>query len=234
MTPLTPEASGFHTTRWTRVCLAKVESDDGRRALSELCEAYYDAVVAFLRCELRDADAAREMSHAFFEKMLSGGRIRSADPTRGRFRAYLLGSVKHFLSHHREAATRQKRGGGRPTAPLEVAESVQDATLTPDAAFDRQWALTVLARSMDTLQAECEAEGKAEFFARAKPLLTGDAAHGVQEEIAAACGMSVAALRMALSRLRQRLRDCVKAEVAGTLDDPALVQEDMRVLFAAL
>jgi len=234
MTPLTPEASGFHTTRWTRVSLAKLESDDGRRALSELCEVYYDAVVAFLRCELRDADAAREMSHAFFEQMLAGGRIRSADPARGRFRSYLLGSVKHFLSHHREAANRQKRGGGRTTAPLEEAESIPDAHLAPDAAFDRQWALTVLDRGLNALRAECEAEGKAEFFAAAKPLLTGEAAHGVQEETAAACGMSVAALRMALSRLRQRLRDCVKAEVAGTLDDPALIQEEMRALFAAL
>jgi DNA-directed RNA polymerase specialized sigma24 family protein len=234
MTSVPPESAGFHTTRWTRVCLAKVASDDGRMALSELCEAYYEPVVAFLRCELRDAETAREMSHAFFEQILRGGRIQTADPARGRFRSYLLGAVKHFLSHHREAAARMKRGGGQMDAPLEEAESVPDAGLSPDAAFERQWAVTVLARGMEALQSECAAEGKAEFFARVKPLLTGDAAHGAQEEVAASCGMSVAALRMALTRLRKRLRDCVKSEVAGTLEDPSLVQEEMQALFAAL
>jgi len=234
MTTVPPESAGFHTTRWTRVCLAKVASADGRMALSELCEAYYEPVVAFLRCELREADAAREMSHAFFEQMLRGGRIHTADPARGRFRSYLLGAVKHFLSHHREAAARLKRGGGLTAAPLEEAAGVPDGGLSPDAVFERQWAVTVLARGMEALEQECASEGKASFFIQVKPLLTGEAAHGAQEEVAAACGMSVAALRMALTRLRKRLRDCVKFEVAGTLEDPALVQEEMQALFAAL
>jgi DNA-directed RNA polymerase specialized sigma24 family protein len=234
MTTVPPESAGFHTTRWTRVCLAKVASDDGRMALSELCEAYYEPVIAFLRCELRDADAAREMSHAFFEQMLRGGRIYKADPARGKFRSYLLGAVKHFLSHHREAAARMKRGGGMTEAPLEEAAAVPDGALSPDAAFERQWAVTVLARGMEALHAECAAEGKAEFFSRVKPLLTGDAAHGAQEEVAVACGLSVAALRMALTRLRKRLRECVKTEVAGTLEDQTLVQEEMQALLTAL
>src|SRR5262245_10650856 len=87
LTPMTAanESAGFHTTRWTRVCLAKVPSDDGRRALAELCAAYYEPVVAFFRCELREVDAARDLSHAFFEQLLGGGRIHSADPARGRF-----------------------------------------------------------------------------------------------------------------------------------------------------
>src|SRR5215213_711999 len=99
----------FHTTRWTRVCLAKADSEDGRRALADLCDAYYEPVVAFLRCELRDADAARDLSHAFFAQMLGGGTIHTADRQRGRFRSYVLGAVKHFLSHHRTAARREKR-----------------------------------------------------------------------------------------------------------------------------
>src|SRR2546430_8936892 len=105
-----PDHAPFHTTLWTRVCLAKADSDDGRKALADLCEAYYAPVVAFLRCELRDADAARELSHAFFAEMLAGGTIRTADREYGRFRSYMLGAVKHFLSHHREAAQRMKRG----------------------------------------------------------------------------------------------------------------------------
>lgn len=83
-------ASPFHTTRWSGVCLAKADSEDGRRALADLCDAYYEPVVAYLRSVLRDPDAALEMSHAFFAEMLGGGTIHTADQERGRFRSYLL------------------------------------------------------------------------------------------------------------------------------------------------
>jgi RNA polymerase sigma-70 factor (ECF subfamily) len=105
-------AGDFHTTRWTQVSRAKADSPEGNRALAELCNAYYEPVAVFLRFELRDADAARELAHDFFAHMLEGGLIARAEPERGRFRSYLLGAVKHFLSHHREAARRLKRGGG--------------------------------------------------------------------------------------------------------------------------
>jgi DNA-directed RNA polymerase specialized sigma24 family protein len=230
------EADGFHTTRWTRVCRAKVPSDDGRRALSELCGAYYEPVVTFLRCSLRDEDRARDLSHSFFVHILDGRRIDSADPQRGRFRSFLLGAVKHFLANHHDASVRLKRGGRQTPVSLDDPEAmeVKDRRLSPDAAFERQWALTVLSRGMAALHKECAREGKAALFDAAKPLLTGDAEHGGQEALAAACGVSVPAFRMAASRLRKRLREHVKAEVAGTLEDPAMVQEEIQALFAAL
>src|SRR5688572_25623448 len=128
--PARPPAA-FHTTRWTRVCLAKSDSEDGRRALADLCDAYYEPVVAFLRCELRDADASRDLSHAFFAQMLAGGTIHTADRDRGRFRSYLLGAVKHFLSHHRTASRREKRGGGAEMVSIDDAavSSVPEARL---------------------------------------------------------------------------------------------------------
>jgi RNA polymerase sigma-70 factor (ECF subfamily) len=229
--------AAFFTTRWTQVCLAKADSEDGRRALGELCHAYYEPVVAFLRCELRDADAARELSHAFFAGLLAGGAIHTAERGRGRFRSYLLGAAKHFLSHHRESASRLKRGGGMEQVPLDDEEvrAVPDARqMSPDAEFDRQWAVTVLARGLEALRAECAAEGRGDFFEQVRPLLTGDAEHGEQGGLAESCGMNVAAFRMALHRMKRRLRECVKAEVAGTLEDPAMVQEEMQVLFSAL
>jgi RNA polymerase sigma factor (sigma-70 family) len=231
-----PEPHLFLTTRWTRVCLAKEESDDGRRALSDLCEAYYEPVVAFLRSELRDAAAARDLSHSFFAEILNGGRIQSADQARGRFRSYLLGAVKHFAANRREAAGRMRRGGGIAPATLDDAEvaSVPDAALSPDAAFERQWALTVLARALESMEKEFAAAGRADFFRNVRSLLTGDADHGEQSQVAEKCGMNVAALRMAVHRMRRRLRDFVKIEVAGTLEDPALVAEEMQALFAAL
>ncbi len=238
--PLPPFTdSAFHTTRWTRVGLAQADSAEGRRALADLCDAYYEPVVAFLRCELREAEAAREMSHAFFAATLAagGGTLGTADRGRGKFRSYLLGAVKHFLSHQREAARRLKRGGGVEALPLDTdeARSITDAQqLSPDAEFDRQWAVTVLARSLEALRAECQREGRQGFFETVRPLLTGDVAHGDQAALAAACGMSLSAFRMALHRLKKRLRQCVKAEVSGTLDEPALVDDEMRALFAAL
>jgi RNA polymerase sigma-70 factor (ECF subfamily) len=231
---------GFRTTRWTQVSRAKVESPEGRRALAELCEGYYEPVAAFLRCQLRDADAARNLAHDFFAAVLEGGAIARADQDRGRFRSYLLGAVKHFLAHHREAERRLKRGGGAESISLNdtdagEARTVADATvLSPDAAFDRQWALTVLARALEALRQECAGEGRAEFFEAVKPWLTGEAAHGDQAALAASCGMNANALKVAVHRLKRRFRDVLKMEVAGTLDDPGAVESEMRSLFAAL
>jgi RNA polymerase sigma-70 factor (ECF subfamily) len=246
-TPFTPgptpeEAPGreFRTTRWTQVSRAKAGSPDGRRALAELCNAYYEPVAAFLRCELRDADAARELAQDFFAHILAGGAISRASQERGRFRSYLLGAVKHFLWHRREAARRLKRGGGVQDISLNdtsagAACAVADGSvLSPDAAFDRQWALTVVARALESLRIECAAESRADFFERVKPWLTGDAARGDQAPLAASCGMSAAALKAAVHRLKRRFRQLLKAEVAGTLADPGLVEAEMRELFAAL
>ena len=227
----------FRTTRWTQVSRAKADSPEGRRALAELCNAYYEPVATFLRCELRDADAARELVHDFFAHMLAGGTIARAEQERGRFRSYLLGAGKHFLSHHREARRRLKRGGGVENLSLNETEacSVPDAgALSPDAAFDRQWALTVLAHALEALRRECVAEGRADFFELVKPWLTGDAARGDQAALAAGCGMNANALKVAVHRLKRRFRQLLKAEVAGTLEEPGLVEAEMRALFAAL
>jgi RNA polymerase sigma-70 factor (ECF subfamily) len=106
--------------------------------------------------------------------------------------------------------------------------------LSPDAAFDRQWALTVVARGLQMLRRECLAEGRADFFEQVKPWLTGEAEHGDQSALAASCGLNANALKVAVHRLKRRFRQLLKAEVAGTLDDPGLVEEEMRALFAAL
>jgi RNA polymerase sigma-70 factor (ECF subfamily) len=240
--PPPPGTAGadFRTTRWTQVSRAKADSPEGRRALAELCSAYYEPVAAFLRCELRDTDAARELAHDFFATMLAGAAITHAQPERGRFRSYLLGAVKHFLSHHRQAARRLKRGGGVERISLNdtdagEARALADASvLSPDAAFDRQWALTVVARALEALRCECLAEGRLDFFEQVKPWLTGDAAHGDQAALAAHFGLNPNALKVAVHRLKRRFRQLLKAEIAGTLDGPGLVEAEMRDLFAAL
>jgi RNA polymerase sigma-70 factor (ECF subfamily) len=231
-----PPAS-FHTTRWTRVNAARTDSEDGRRALEDLCDAYYESVLAFLRCELREADAARDAAHAFFEQVLASGGMQKAEPERGRFRSYLLAAVKHFVSHQREAARRQKRGGDVLHTALDGTEALQvpDAGQTaPDHEFDRQWALAVLRHGLDRLKRECAAEGKEEVFDHIKPWLSGEAETGDQAALAAALGMNLNSLKSHVHRLKRRFRALVKEEIAGTLVVGGSVADELAVLFAAL
>lgn len=237
-TPTRPHASfSFHTTRWSHVCLAQADSEDGKRALADLCDVYYEPVVAWLRCELRDAEAAREASHAFFAHLLASGTHLAADRERGRFRSYLLGAVKHFLSHRREAAMSMKRGSGVTWTALEDGEarSVADTTLlSPDAAFDRQWALTLLGLTLEDLRQECSATGKALEFEKLQPWLTGDADHGDQGALAMELGTNLNSLKSRIRRLRSRFRTLLKLQIAATLNEGGSVEEEMTVLFAAL
>lgn len=236
-------APQFRETRWTRVRRAKLDSPEGQRALSELCAAYYEPVTAFLRRTLPapDPDAALELSHAFFARLMAGGAIAHASEDQGRFRSYLLGALKHFVARQREAEGRLKRGAaiehlstdaspdGRP--PLALPDPGQ---LSPDEAYDRQWALTVLRRAMESLQQECIHEGRGEFFEEAKPWLTGDAGHGDQKDLARRIGMNETGLKVAIHRLRRRFRDWLRAEIAATLEHPEGIESELQALFAAL
>jgi RNA polymerase sigma factor (sigma-70 family) len=234
-------AGGFHTTRWTQVIRAKEPCDVGQGALRDLCAAYYSPVVAFLRRQENDADAAHELAHEFFARMLRGDAIAGADREQGRFRSYLLGAVKHFVGHLRESEQRLRRGGG--VRPLSIDESQPDSpalnvpdetTLSPEAAFDRQWALTVLSRAMAALKAECSAEGKASLFDHLRTSLLGDSIHGDQAQVALSLGMSVGSVKVTVHRLRHRFRRLVKAEISRTLNDDAVVEEEMAALLIAL
>lgn len=232
-----PESTAFHTTRWSRVVLARDPSAEGREALQHLCATYYAPVIAFLRREGHPEDQAREVAHDFFAAVLAGSSIAQAEQSRGRFRSYLLGAVKHFLSHRREAMLRLRRGGGETPISMDAEGTppLADASqLSPDAAFDREWALTVLSLAMEALRREQTAEGKGEAFERLQPWLSGEAAHGDQSALAEALGMNVNTLKAATHRLRQRFRALVRAEIASTLEDESAVDEEMQVLFSAL
>lgn len=219
--------SSFHATQWTLVLRAKGEGEEAETALSDLCAAYYEPVVAFLRRDGRGEDAAREKAHAFFESVLSGG-LGAPEPGRGRFRTFLLGALKHFLSKQRDAALAGKRGSGAEHFPL-VGESLPGA---PDQtlAFDREWALALIARAMEMLEAE--QRGKAETFSALKPWLDGGAEMS-QAEAAHSLGISETAAKVAIHRLRLRFRELIRSEIASTVNDPAEAAEELRHLIAA-
>ena len=147
----------FAATRWTLVARASGEDSAAQAALSELCAAYYSPVNAFLRAEGRTEDAARELAHEFFARVLAGGALGGADAARGRFRSYLLGALKHFLADHRAHANREKRGSGIVPETLDTSTSAgQPLPVTRDdeRIFDRQWALTLIARALEIVGAE--------------------------------------------------------------------------------
>jgi RNA polymerase sigma-70 factor (ECF subfamily) len=238
--PATIPPAAFCTTHWTRVLAARGRSPEAREALRELCTAYYEPIVAFLARSEREVEA-REVAHEFFGTLLHGDPLARVEREGGRFRSYLLGALKHFLSHRRLRGSREKRGGGAEPVPLtedtdtSPGLSLPDkVTPTPDAAFDRAWATTLLARALAALQTECDAEGKGASFDLLKPWLTGEASHGDQAETARALGLEPSGLKSEVHRLKRRFRNLVKGEVAATLNDPAMVDEEMRALFSAL
>lgn len=234
-------ADGFHSTRWTQVSQAKEGSGAGLEALRDLCAAYYAPVIAFLHRQGNDADASRELAHEFFARMLEGDAINGADRAQGRFRSYLLGAAKHFVAHLRESGQRQRRGGG--VRPLSIDESLTDSPplsvpdderLSPEAAFDRQWAVTVLSRAMAALERECAAQGKGELLEQLRPWLLGEAEHGDQALAGESLGLSSGAMKVTVHRMRHRYRRLVRAEIACTLSDEAVVDEEMSALLMAL
>jgi RNA polymerase sigma factor (sigma-70 family) len=227
--------SSFHDTRWTLVSRSRVRAITARAALSELCAAYYAPVVAFLRREGRDEDTARELAHDFFARLLGGGEIEGAQPERGRFRSYLLGALKHFAADQRDRSLAKKRGGGVEHEEIIAGNEIADAGAeSPDAAYDRQWALTVLARAMSCLESEMREEGKGGHFDVLKPWLTGGDADHPQSAAASELGISEDAVKMAVHRLRKRFRESVKAETAQTVSGPESVREELAALMAAL
>ena len=227
--------SDFAATRWTLVAQARGNDPASKAALSELCDAYYKPVVAFLACEGRTQDAARELAHEFFATILAGKSLGGAERGRGRFRSYILGAVKHFLADHRERANAEKRGGGAENVPLDTATSAGlslPSQSDDDRRFDRQWAFTIIARALDTISTELRDAGKAAHFLVLKPWLTG--AGQSQAEAAVQLGMSESAVKVAIHRLRQRFRETVKAEIAHTVPAESDVDDELRHLVAVL
>lgn len=209
-----------------------MRSDAGRAALSELCGIYYEPVFRFIRARSPDEDRARDMTHAFFEDVLLRENVGTPDPEKGRFRSYLLGSVKHFLAGVHERGQAAKRGGG--VEHVEWEESAVPA-LDGDshAVFDRDWALALIRRALAALEEEMTAAGKAGQFQVLQPWLDGGS-QGTSEEAAVELGLSGNALNVAIHRLRQRFRQLVRAEVAATTSSQSETDEEFRHLVEVL
>jgi RNA polymerase sigma-70 factor (ECF subfamily) len=232
--------SDFATTRWSLV-VAAGEQDDcaSAEALAELCQVYWFPVYAYVRHRVGDVHAAQDLTQAFFTRLLERQTFRAADPSRGRFRAFLLTACQRFLVNEWHKGRAAKRGG--PVGPLSLDFQAGESrfalepadTLTPERLFEREWAIALLARVLDRLRQEHAAKGQTEQFEVLKPLLSG-ARPGDVAAAAAALGTSAGAVKVAAHRLRAKYREVLRSEIAQTLDGTADVDEEIRNLFAVL
>lgn len=231
--------SQFPTTRWTLVVAAgDPRRKEARSALVSLCESYWYPLYAYVRRRGYPPEHAQDLTQEFFMRLLEGRYLDRADPENGRFRAFILTSLKFFLGDEGDRERAQKRGGGA-VLPLELSsgeeryrrEPAHDET--PERIFERRWALSVLDRVVEKLRDEFVQHGRSEHFERLKIFLLGqsDARYA---ELARQMNTSEGALKVAIHRLRKRYRELFRQEIADTVADPAEVESELRYLAAAL
>ena len=231
--------SEFPTTSWNLVAAASdPKRKEVRSALASLCENYWYPLYAYLRRRGYPADQAQDLTQEFFTRVLEGRYLARADPEKGRFRAFLLTSLKFFVADEEDRNRAQKRGGGA-LLPLEFSsgeeryqrEPAHDET--PDRIFERRWALSVLDRVVEKLRDEFVCHGRPEHFERLKVFLLGhsDAPYAA---LAHELNTSERALKVAIHRLRKRYRELFRQEIADTVADSTETDSELRFLAAVL
>lgn len=209
-----------------------------RLALRELCKAYWYPLYAYVRYRGHSCEDAQDLTQAFFSRIIETDGLCSVDPSRGRFRSYLLGAMKHFLANEWQRSRAQKRGGTAQIVDWDALDpesryaAVREQEFDPEHLFDREWALQTVADALQTLAEEMVRAGKREQFEAMKGALTG--ADVSRAEIAKRLGMSEGAVKVAVHRLRQRYRALLRDAVAETVHDEADLEDEMRHLVAIL
>lgn len=232
-------ADEFVTTRWSLVLAAADAPERAREAMEWLCEVYWRPLYSYVRRRGHGPDDARDLVQGFFTEVLENSPLERADPAVGRFRAYLLGALKHYLAHQRERESARKRQAeqARHHVTLEDAEALYgleaDAGLDPAAAFDRRWALDVFGRALAALAAEYERQGKGPVFARLRGYLSGDDESSYRAA-AADLGLTEGATKVAVHRMRARLGHCLRGEVSQTVARPDDIDDELKYLLRVL
>ena len=238
----TPQGQGrFATTHWSVVRAAgRPNSVHYRQALEILCQTYWFPLYAYLRRHGNNSNRAEEYTQAFFTHLLEKDSVRFADPDRGKFRSFLLASLKHFLSDHHDHDRAMKRGGGRQILSLDFENAEMQYTLEPadrlnaDKLFERSWAMTVLERAMVRLEGEAATEKKKELFEHLKVYLTAKKDAVPYNEVGEKLGMSEGTVRVAVHRLRKQYRQALRDEIAQTVSTEEEIDQEIRDLFTAL
>src|SRR4051794_26947738 len=234
-------AASFETTRWSVVLAAGARaSPQSAQALARLCTCYWPPLYSYVRRRGYPPEAAQDLTQAFFARLLEKKTVSAANRQRGKFRCFLLASMKHFLSNEWDRSQAQKRGGQVEFISFDAAafergyagEASHD--LSPERLFDRRWAVTLLQLVLDELRRQLVAEGKAKFFERVKGHLAGEAPEHSYRELGAELGMSEAALKVAIHRLRRRYGLLIRQHIAQTVASPEEIADELQHLLAAV
>lgn len=231
----------FATTQWSLVAAAaEPAAEPGRAALEQLCQQYWQPLYAWLRQSGRSHEDAEDLVQAFLLDTIDSGRVEQADPNRGRFRTFLLASLKNYQSNWRRGEQSLKRGGGVERMSLDFARVGESWAgepsdhETPDRQFDRKWALCLIENSLQRVAARSEAKGRGELFNRLKPFLTGADDAESQQQVASDLGLTVGALRVALYRWREELRQTIREEIRQTVLDDGEMEDELAHLMSVL
>ena len=216
-----------------------------RAALDHLCRDYWPPLYNFVRRRGHGSQDAQDLVQGFFASLLENQAYRRADPAKGKFRTFLLGALKHYLADERDRQRTLKRGGGHRFVWLNDESVAVEENYARDLAtqptcdeerlFERRWALTVVARTLESLQAQFAGnEQKAPAFAALAPFLTGGAALPDAEGTARTLGISPENLRNQVARLRKRFREGLREEIARTVASEEDLGQEMRYLLRVL
>lgn len=226
---MTGRRSSFPTTNWSRI--DALDTDGFASAISELCELYWYPIYAFIRRRCGDAHQAEDLTQAFFQRVLSRQLFRAADPGKGRFRAYLLTSVRNFLISQHAFENTQRRGGQQQIVTFDSGAAEQtyirnrSGDLSPEEEFDRAWALTLLEHAIDRLKQEHAEKDQADRFQCFAPSLRSSTLD--YDSIAEQLQIDPTAARKAASRFRQRYGQFLREEIAATLSESDDLEEEI-------
>jgi len=231
----------FTTTHWSVVLAAgRSGTEQSAKALEVLCRTYWHPLYAYVRRRGYAEHDAQDLTQEFFARLLEKEYLSAVDRAKGRFRSFLLAAMEHFLAKEWRRANAQKRGGGvdflsldgssAESGPLQVAAP----NLSPEEFFDQQWAITLLEQAVGKLRQEYRTTGKGPVYEELKMYLTGERREASYAELAARLNTTAAALKMAVSRMRQRYGELLRAEIASTVSSPEEVEEELHALYAAL
>lgn len=239
--PVARHGGQFATTRWSVVVAAgQSPSADAHQSLAALCEAYWYPLYAFVRRSGYSVEDAQDLTQAFFVELLEKGRLRAADPRRGKFRTFLLAAMKNFLANQWRAASAQKRGGAKGPLSLDFDDVERRYSrepghnLTAEKIYDRRWAMALLEGVLGTLAREQAAAGKGDLFEGLKGFLGGDKNRVPYREIADRLAVTEGAVKVAVHRLRRRYRELLRSAIANTVSSPDEVEDELRALFAVV
>jgi RNA polymerase sigma factor (sigma-70 family) len=236
----------FPPTHWTVVLAAgrgEAEPEVAQAALAELCQTYWAPLYSFVRSRGHSVQDAQDLTQSFFAYLLEHKIYARVDRQKGKFRSFLLASIKNFLAHAADRERALKRGGGQNFLPLreeqaEEAESLfqtYSITSSEDRLFDRSWAAALVTAGLERLAADYKGESKEKLFKELRPFLGGGAGPPpTYAELAVRLGMTESTLRSHVTRLRARYREVLRAEVRRTVETEAQAQEELHVLLRVL